>query len=231
MSLKHTFLLATGLLSLSCGQFSSVPQETSGAGNACEARALIDDAEDADDQVSLVEGRKGYWYTYKDDSGTEIWPREGKFTPVSGAVSGSYAIRVHGKLAKSGEVYAGAGFDFLHPRGPYDASRYTGISFLAKKAPNSVATVRLKVPDANTDPAGRVCSDCYNDFGVTFELTDEWTRYAVTFDQLKQESGWGQPRPDAVSKDKLFSLQWQVATPGGEFDFWLDDIKFEGGCP
>jgi hypothetical protein len=233
MAKHHILLAALGLTAVSCGQFSSVPQESSGSGaNACETRALIEDAEDADDQVALKEGRRGYWYTFKDETGqTEISPREDKFMAESGGVEGSsYAIRMHGKLAKGGEVYAGVGFDFLEPRRPYDAARYSGISFLAKKAPSSIAMVRLKMPDANTDPDGKKCTDCYNDFGVTFELTDEWTRYTVKFDQLKQEQGWGEPRPQAVGANELFGLQWQVNTPDGEFDVWIDDVRFEGAC-
>ena len=223
--------LALLTLVASCAQFRSVPVEK-GAGNKCETRALIDDSEDADDQLATKEGRKGYWYTFKDESGTEVFPRDGHWAPESGGVGeSSYAIRVHGKTAERGEeVYAGFGVDFSEPRKPYDASKYTGISFLAKKAPNSVAMVRVKVPDANTDPDGKVCSDCYNDFGLSFELSDEWTRYTVNFKDLKQEEGWGDPRPPASSTDKLFGLQWQVSTPNAEFDVWFDDIRFEGAC-
>jgi hypothetical protein len=232
MSSKHILLSAVGALALSCGQFSSVPVEEGAAGNPCEARALIDDVEDADDQVALKEGRKGYWYTYKDETGSsEIHPREDKFVAESGGVKGSsYAMRMHGKLGQ-GEVYAGMGFSFADGEGvPYDASRYTGLSFLAKRSPKSVAMVRLKAPDGNTDPAGKTCTECYNDFGVAFELTEEWTRYTVRFDQLKQEQGWGEPRPPAPATDRLFGLQWQVTTPNGEFDVWLDDVRFEGGA-
>ena len=84
-------------------------------------------------------------------------------------------------------------------------------------------------PDANTDPSGKVCTDCYNDFGVNFEVPEEWTRFNVKFEDLKQEDGWGAPRPPNSANDKLFGLQWQVSTPKGEFDIWIDDIKFE--CP
>jgi hypothetical protein len=89
--------------------------------------------------------------------------------------------------------------------------------------------LRVKVPDANTDPDGKICSDCYNDFGLSFELSDEWTRYTVNFKDLKQEEGWGDPRPPSSATDKLFGLQWQVSTPNAEFDVWFDDIRFEGG--
>jgi hypothetical protein len=232
MAKPHILLAALGITALSCGQFSHVPTEASSGGNACQKRAVIEDVEDADDQVAPHEGRKGYWYTFKDETGqTDISPREDHFVADTGGVKGSsYAIHMKGKLAKSGEVFAGIGFDFLEPRAPYDAQKYTGLSFLAKKAPNSVAMVRLKAPDANTDPDGHKCTDCYNDFGVTFELTKEWTRYTVKFDQLKQEQGWGDPRPPMPATSELFGLQWQVSTPNGDFDVWIDDVQFEGAC-
>ena len=66
--------LALLTLVASCAQFRSVPVEK-GAGNKCETRALIDDSEDADDQLATKEGRKGYWYTFKDESGTAILRR------------------------------------------------------------------------------------------------------------------------------------------------------------
>jgi endoglucanase len=231
MTKKHILIALLGASAVSCGQFSHLPAEAAGS-SPCEKRALIEDVEDADDQVALKEGRKGYWYTFKDETGqTEISPREDHFVAEMGGVGeSSYAVRMKGKLAKSGEVYAGVGFDFVDPRAPYDATKYTGVSFLAKKAPKSIAMVRLKMPDANTDPDGKKCSDCYNDFGVNFELTDEWTRYTVPFDKLKQEEGWGDPRPPTVGKNELFGLQWQVNTPNGDFDVWIDDVRFEGAC-
>jgi endoglucanase len=229
MRRSYLFPLVASVLSLSCAQFMSVPVEPGSDKNSCENRALIEDAEDADDQLPAREGRKGYWYTFKDDKGTEVLPRDGHFVPASGGVGeSSYALRVHGKTAPSGEVYAGFGVNFYDPKQPYDASRYDGVSFLAKKAPNTVGSIRVKLPDANTDPDGKVCSDCYNDFGLGFELTDEWTRYTVKFTDLKQEQGWGTPRPETVAANAVFGLQWQVSTPNAEFDVWFDDIRFEG---
>ncbi len=52
------------------------------------------------------------------------------------------------------------GFSFANPKGPYDASAYTGVSFWAKLGSGSQKTLRLKVPDINTDPDGHVCTEC-----------------------------------------------------------------------
>jgi len=110
--------------------------------------------------------------------------------------------------------------------GPYDASRCNGIAFVAKKSPESSSAIRVKLPDINTDPAGGVCEECYNDFGIGLKVTDEWTRYVVSFSDLKQESGWGKPNPPNIDSEKVFGIQWQTTVPGVDFDIWIDDISF-----
>lgn len=149
-------------------------------------------------------------YTYADELGS--------------TVSGDGA-HVTGKLAASGEVFAGVGLDFA---APVDASRHRGIAFLARRGPGAAAHVRLKVPDVNTDPDGGVCTDCYNDFGISFQVTEEWTRYEAPFADLVQETGWGVPRPPAIDTTKLHGVQWQVAVAGADLDLQLDQVEFLG---
>jgi hypothetical protein len=75
-----------------------------------------------------------------------------------------------------------------------------------------------------------VCTDCYNDFGITFEVGEEWVRYEAPFAELVQEGGWGAPRPPAIDATKLYGVQWQVTTAGASLDLQLDDVTFLG-CP
>jgi endoglucanase len=216
-----------------CAQFhppvaggSAAPAPAAAGG--CGEDARIDDGEDGGNQVELRGGRNGYLYTFKDAHGTRITP-DGAFSTSAGGAHGSRsALRIAGKLADSDSAYAGLGLSFTDPKTLYDASRYTGIAFYARGAPGTTTAVRLKVPDVDTDPDGHVCKECYNDFGVDFQVTAEWTRYEVAFADLKQGSGWGNPRPAAIDLHKLFSLQWQVATRGGSFDLWIDDVTFVG---
>jgi endoglucanase len=116
----------------------------------------------------------------------------------------------------------------VDPKGPYDASAYQGISFWAKVGPDGARKVRLKLPDANTDPDGKVCTECFNDFGVDLELSTKWEQYVVPFSQMQQLPGWGAPRPTGPDVSKLFGLQWQVNAPGAKVDLWVDDIQFTG---
>jgi hypothetical protein len=199
-------------------------------GTACAAAAVIDDAEDGDNQVLVQDGRGGYLYTFKDRLGTTIDPAATFETAAGGASGSRQALRFHGKLADSDGGYAGLGLSLTEPKSPYDASRYQGLSFQARRAPGSSAAVRLKLPDVSTDPVGGICAECFNDFGVDFLVTEEWTRYVVSFADLKQGAGWGQPRPAAIDPTRLYSVQWQVSTRGGAFDIWIDDVTFTG-CP
>lgn len=223
--------LAAAVTLAGCAQFRPPPEgaePTASSSGRCAARAMIEDGEDGDDQVLTRAGRGGYLYTYADEAGTTVAPR-GDFTMGRGGAGGSGgAIHVAGKLAAGGDAYAGVGLGFVEPKGAYDASSYTGVAFAARRAPDTTPYVRLKVPDVNTDPDGGVCTDCYNDFGVSMQLTEEWTRYEVRFADLAQEGGWGAPRPDAVDAAKLYGVQWQVSTAGAPFDVWIDDVTFLG---
>ena len=102
---------------------------------------------------------------------------------------------VKGQLAAQGQTYAGLALELRNPRRPYDASRYRGVAFAARSEAGATPHLRFRVPDGNTDPDGKVCTECYNDFGIAVELREEWTRYEVPFAELRQESGWGTPRP------------------------------------
>jgi endoglucanase len=191
---------------------------------------MIEDGEDGDNQTLVRGGRGGYLYTFKDARGTTITP-DREFTTSAGGANGSrQALRIRGTLADAGDVYAGVGLSLTEPKGPYDASRYEGLAFHARRGPDALASVRLKVPDVNTDPDGGACSECHNDFGIDFQVTEEWTRYVVRFADLQQQSGWGEPRPAAIDAARLYSVQWQVATRGARYDLWIDDVTFTG-CP
>ena len=202
----------------------------------CPAEFTIDDGEDGNHQLAMHLGRNGYWYTFADDLGTSITPRAGKkggtfgMSMLGGANGSLGAARVFGTITdKGGTTFGGVGFNFVDPKGPYDATKYRGFSFYARVDGPNAASVRIKVPDANTDADGKVCTECFNDFGADIEVTPTWTRYEVAWEVLRQLDGWGAPRPDAVDRSKLYGIQWQV-NGSGAFDLWIDDIQFMG-CP
>ena len=202
-------------------------------GAPCPASGMFDDGEDNNNQVLVQEGRGGYWYTYVDSEGSTIDPPAGAtggiFSFAQGGVHGSaYAARMKGSISKAAIVFAGMGANMVDPKGPYDASRYGGISFWAKRGADTTPKVRFKMPDAATDPDGGICSACYNDFGIDLKLTDEWTQYIIPFGILKQERGWGAPHTHGIDVTKIFAAQFQVNDKGQNYDVWVDDLAFTG---
>ena len=237
VSLALVGLLAVAVTGCEKGAGAPAKSASSPAPSAmdCAVASTIDDVEDNDSQIAVSDGRSGYMYSYADESygkgGTTITPRPDAFSTTAGGAEGSaYAMHVTGKVAQSGEIYAGMGFNFTESDGLYDASAYRSISFYAKVGDGSSPHVRLQVADVNTDPKGGVCkeSECYNDFGAPLILTTEWKKYTIPFADLKQQSGWGNPRPPTVETSKLIGVKWQVATPGADYDLWIDNVQLEG---
>ena len=221
--------LALGLLATAgCRVNPTSPDMAStSAGHACPPDAVIEDAEDGNNQIVIQDGRSGYVYTYADAASTVDPPAP--FTMTEGGANGSqYALRIHGQIGNADVVYAAMGLNFTDPRGPYDASKYQGISFYAKKGAGSTSKVRFKLPDQNTDPDGGVCGHCSNDFGMNLSLTEEWQQFIVPFDAMKQEKDWGSPRPMSLDSEAIFAMQIAVNEKGRPFDIWLDDVAFTG---
>jgi endoglucanase len=211
---------------------TSPDMENTAEGKACPPDARLEDGEDGNNQVLVQDGRSGYIYTYADPEGTTITPAGGGvFNMSPGGANGSqYAMHMSGQLGGGSLVFAAMGMNFADPKGPYDASKYQGISFYAKKGPGTTSKLRIKVPDKNTDPDGGVCAACSNDFGMQLSLSEEWQHYIVPFKALRQESGWGNPRPRSVDTSAVFAVQFQVNEKGKPFDVWVDDLAFTG-CP
>jgi hypothetical protein len=84
------------------------------------------------------------------------------------------AAHMAGTVGGGDIVYAGKGMNFVDPKGQYDASKYQGISFWGRRGPGSTPNVRLKVPDVATEPDGKVCSECFNDFGADLTFSEAW---------------------------------------------------------
>lgn len=201
-------------------------------GRACPpAEGMISDGEHQN-QGNVLKGRGGYWYTFLDKAGSSISPipgdQGGTFSMTPGGANGTgNAARIHGQIGGGDIVYAGMGVNFLDPKGQYDASAYQGITFWGKKAAGS-GNVRLKVPDSNTDPDGKVCNECFNDFGMDLVFTDQWQQYTVPFRAMRQGKGWGNPIKSSIEASKLYAIQFQVNEKNAAFDIWVDDIQFTG---
>jgi hypothetical protein len=206
------------------------PETPGGALKECGPDGDIDDFEDANNQISVVGERGGYWYTYKDSKGSTVWPAPGDeggtFTVVEGGYQSKYAAEVKGKLGAESIVYAAMGLNFLDPKSPFDASKYAGITFWVKRAPNTSPRLTVKIPDGNTDPDGGNCSACYNDYGATINVGEQWMRVVLPFRDLKQEPDWGAPRKPHIDPSRLFAIHFEAKASGADYDFMVDNIAF-----
>jgi endoglucanase len=237
MTMKRDVHLSTLMLvasvSLAAGCIKPVSEATpkAAAMKECGPAGQIDDFEDNNNQNLVVDNRGGYWYTFVDKVGTTVWPEAGEaggtFAPSEGGYNSKFAAEMKGKVSIAGNpLFAGLGMNFQDPKAVYDASKYEGITFFAKRGPNSTDQVRLKVPDGNTDPEGGVCGECFNDFGIDLKLSEQWTRYTFPFRDMKQMEGWGQPRKAHIDASKVFGVQWQVNVPGADYDLFIDNLGF-----
>ena len=199
-------------------------------GKDCGPNGLIDDGEDGNNQNLPNDNRGGYWYTFKDKGTTTVEPAAGEeggtFAMSEGGHDSQYAARYHGTIGTGAIVFSGMGVNFIDPKGAYDASKYAGISFWAKRGADSTGKVRLKVPDTNTDPDGGVCTECFNDFGANMNLTTEWKLYSFPWKSLKQLPDWGAPHKPHITPSKIYGIQFQVNVPRATYDIYIDDLKF-----
>lgn len=223
-------LAASGCITAPNWEYGATPEAKALNLPPCGADGAIEDGEDGDARV-LVRGRRGgYWFSFVDSEGSVIDPPSGPFEMGAPGHAGSrHAARMRGHMAESGKsIYAGIGFQFTDPSGPYDASKYTGVSFWAK----GPGRVRLEIPDVHTAPAGGICSDCYNDFGVVLALEPEWHEYTLRFEELSQRPNWGDPFP-GLQADQVYGMEWEFGAAGRDFDISIDDVAFvcEGGKP
>jgi len=194
---------------------------------------LIDDFELAagetvqDNAILLNEGRSGFWYVYNDATegavqdppATMVLPTDE--TPFAGL----YSMRMTG----TGFTGFGAGMGLtLNATGgtmggacPFDATAYTGITFLAK----GEGTVRVNFPIPGTVPPvnGGTCAEmCYDNFGTDIVLTADWVRYTLEWSELAQ-LGFG--APETFDPALLLQLQWQDGS-GEVVEIWVDDLAF-----
>ena len=232
-------LVASASLALACKprkDASSAAADTEGGvvtlgGKTCEVVEMIEDCENADNQIIKSGNRNGYIYTFADKEGSTVTPQSGElggtFTMTEGGANGSgYAARMMGTIATAAVTYAGMGFNITDPKAQFDASQYDGLAYFIRKAPGTTARVRLKVPDVNTDPDGGVCQECFNDFGADMSVDDEWKQWMIPWSAMTQMQGWGNPRPPAIDSKTITSIQFQTQDKGQKFDVWVDDLAF-----
>jgi hypothetical protein len=192
---------------------------------------LIDDFEDDNTQMVKLDGRDGYWWKNADKEGAKFTePPDGPYKVAEEGANGSTkSLYVAGSTKKGSDQAYGVevGSNLVSTKASvYDASKYIGVSFWAKVGPKSVKKVRFNIADVNTHPDLGTCTNCWNHFMKEVDLTTEWKEYQVSFKEMAQRAGWGEPRPKAISPDQLYALTFAFEGSGSEFELFVDDIQF-----
>jgi hypothetical protein len=180
---------------------------------------MIDDLEDGNHYILRVEGRTGSWFTFGDGS-----PRAVVSYDILEAKRTSSSVRA---LNAWGDGFvnwgAGVGFNLLSTGRAYDAAKYSGVTFWAKREPGSAKVIRFNIVDKNTTPEGGSCQSCWDHFGRWIVLTDKWQEYKLKWSDFAQQ-GWGDPYA-SITPGALYSMHF-AARSYDDFDFWIDDIAF-----
>jgi D-alanyl-D-alanine carboxypeptidase len=191
--------------------------EATASGGACRD-LLVDDLDDGDTHSSGSPGASGDWKSFKDTSGTSLSPEPFVSAP-GGALGSKHAAHIAGKTGSARGTWAGVEVA-AHGDTPYDLSPWARVCFRAKGSGRAF----FNMADVNTNPAGGVCKQCYNNFGAFFSLTPSWQEHCFSFEELTQAGRWGEPLP-AVVPAKVYTLAWSVNERNADYDLWIDDVR------
>ena len=110
--------------------------------------------------------------------------------------------------------------------GHYDASRYQGIRFDAKGSPPRALAVRVSTASTTRRDNGGSCPEYGAAASTNIQVSEGWSEYRVSFDQLRGAACQGADRP--FEPDQLTNIQFQVGTGiAGELElFWIDNLTF-----
>ncbi len=220
-----------------------------GGGTTIVDPALIDDLEDDDKSINIVNNprRDGIWDVNNDGTvgGTQT-PLPGKFEPTAlAAVDRPYADDLFAAYMKgSGFSSFGAYMNVSmrsyadYSKTPvYDASGFTGVTFLAKVGADVATTKKMRVRfiSGDTDPRLGKCkltTDtptpaptelCYNHYYVDMTLKSTWQQMTVKFKDFIQGTD-GKINP-SIDLTEMYGLEFYFAT-NTAFEVWIDDLSF-----
>ena len=201
-------------------EFASAPQE-----------AMIDDFETGDLKLNPIAGRMGSWVGVS-STPAATWSAEASTKCVArGLHSGhltsttpmpNYPVNFNAVLIEP----------FMEANG-WDASAYRGFSFWIAAGPTALPPIEtpIGVTTVDTVAGGGICSApggvCGDYYAIPqkdrIQLTRNWTRHVIMFDDLVQY-GFGIPQVPVLNRSKLVSI---MIWPQAQFDIWIDDVRFE----
>ena len=118
----------------------------------------------------------------------------------------------------------------------YDASVYKGLSFWIKGNPAAGNTqIKFSVHTPPTEPvaSGGGCSlademagKCYDHYSQTIDVSDQWQRHNIKWEDLKQNCSSGN---GYKPQSEILNYSFSILDPSKGFDFWIDNFSFDTG--
>jgi hypothetical protein len=185
-------------------------------------RNLIDDFEHEDPLLPRRAGRDGTWVLGSDGSAEDLEANPSDRCAARGQHAGHFAGRGFSSWGANWTAVLRSAAGGLAV--PYDAASYRGISFWAAVGADVPVPFSLPVGVTTMDVAwnGGICGPCMDYYRTTVSLGHAWQRFEFRFSELTQ-SGSGDPLIE-LRRDQLVGM---IVWPEGDFDLWLDDVRFE----
>ena len=186
----------------------------------------VDNFEDGDLTLDLANNLSGAWYVNNDGTGEQApTPGQeavGSLIADSGSPqSSAHALHTSGVGFEGWGAFAAARFNASQSRAcRYDLSRYSGMRFEAKGS----GSLRVNLGTVETTPlgdGGECASATCSDYGSSVLIDTEWRSVDVPFAELTQPR-WA----EAAAFEPAHALRISLWAERGDFDFWLDDLRF-----
>jgi hypothetical protein len=225
------------LATCSCGSSAengtgAAPKVTPRLPDSCEPEvgvgdsALVDDFEDGDLLLATQATFHGLWYVNNDGSGTQS-PAADDASAALLQQPGSpwsplHALHTTGRHFTLWGAFAAARLNAAQGRNcTLDISGYSGVSLSVK----GEGALRMNLGTVATTPAddgGECETDTCSDYGVVVELSADWQSVAIPFSDLSQPA-WA----TTADWDPTRALRVSFWAEADDFDFWVDDLKFQ----
>ena len=193
---------------------------------ADDGSLMVDDFEDGDALLDKNHALHGVWYVANDGTGTQapsvMDPPSQLLVEGEGATaSPGYALHTSGEGFTRWGAFVGARFNATGSHVcTYDVSGYAGLQLSVK----GEGSLRINLGTAATTPivdGGACTATACSDYGRSVPLAAEWQAITIPFTELSQP-GWASP----AAWEPANALRISFWAERGDFDIWLDEIRF-----
>jgi len=172
------------------------------------------------EKLHEIAGRDGSWARARDLTSKSVTFEASTACAARGQCAGHFATSTPTGWGNNWTAYFRSG-------NGYDASAYSGVSFWAAFGGDNGPdfAVPFGIVTTDTAPNSSLCgNNCGDDYMKGVELTHDWQRYVLRFDDPKLvQKGWGAVQTP-LRRDQLVGF---IIWTQQQSDIWIDDVRFE----